>query len=40
VFISTTSPSWKQTLHSHSSSFLLLIQSEFPKEKIENITVL
>ena len=40
VFISTTSSSWKQTLHSHSSSFLLLIQSEFPQEKIENITIL
>ncbi|HID91655.1 TPA: DUF721 domain-containing protein [Candidatus Gracilibacteria bacterium] len=39
VFISTTSSSWKQTLHSHSSSFLLLIQSEFPKEKIKEIIV-
>jgi len=40
VFISTTSSSWKQTLHAHSSSFLLLLQSEFPNEKIEKITVL
>ncbi len=39
VFISTTSSSWKQTLHSHSSSFLLLIQREFPNEKIENIII-
>ncbi len=39
IFISTSSSSWKQTLHSHAPSFLLLLQSEFPNEKIEELII-
>ncbi len=39
IIISTTSSSWKHTLHSYASSFLLIIQNEFPTENIEEIVI-
>lgn len=40
IFIATKSSTWKHKLNAHTSSFLTLIQAEFPHEKIDKIIIL